>query len=202
MAFWFEKWLRAGPLSIQISENPPEVCSHVRVSYFIQEGQSNIIRLKKWVSEELIQQILHVPISEDPLCHDLMEWKSSPKSYFSVANAYKALHLMPLPSPSFAKLSWKLKLLAKMKFHLWRINHNFLLVGTSLVRYISFINVSCIIYQFHTEDNSHLFRDCPFACATLTHFIPLSTALNYQLFFSLQWDKWLLFIMNFSFGKG
>lgn len=96
-----------------------------------------------------------------------------------------------------------LKLPAKMKFHLWRINHNFLPVETSLARYISFIDVSCIICGFHTEDNLDLFRDCPFACATWTRFIPLSTALNYQLFFfSLGWEKWLLFNMNSIFGKG
>jgi len=35
------------------------------------------------------------------------------------------------------------------------------------------------------EDHLHIFRDCPFACATWTRFLPLSTAHNYQMFFYL-----------------
>ncbi|KAJ8444200.1 hypothetical protein Cgig2_028081 [Carnegiea gigantea] len=118
---WFDKWLSSGELASQIEANPPYLCSHVRVSYFLSNGQWKVQRLQRWAPPSLLPHIMSCPLQSDPSHDDVVKWTQPSFTKFSMAGAYHALYSMPPPSDPLAKTIWKIQVPAKMKFHLWRL---------------------------------------------------------------------------------
>ena len=144
----------------------------MRVSYFLANGQWHLPNIKKWVPDDLIDQILRCPISLNPSQEDKVVWAQPSFRSFSIAGAYHAVTLRKQSPDGLAKITWRLKIPAKMKFHLWLLLHKSLPVASLLHHSIPTISAQCVICGSSEEDHLHLFRECPFASATWTKFLP------------------------------
>ena len=54
------------------------------------------------------------------------------------------------------------------------MHHHSLPVAAFIAHFIPVVSASCVICGNDMEDHLHLFRDCPFASATWTKFLPQS----------------------------
>jgi len=85
-----------------------------------------------------------------------------------------------------------------MKFHLWPLHHHLLSLASLLVCFIPNLLPHYVICGFNLEDHLHLFRDCPFAIATWTKFLPRLSIQNYDVFFMLEWKDWIKFNLSLN----
>lgn len=94
-------------------------------------------------------------------------------------------------------LIWKLKVSLKIKFFLWKIIQDSLPTKKRLEMSYVFLPLKCVFCNFHSEDTSHLFANCPFCsdvfeiltADNIIHAIPQKiedTCFNNYLFFLLS----------------
>jgi len=167
--------------------NPPEICSHFRVSDFLQDGGWNLSDLRKWVEPPLVSQILQCQVDPQTPSPDKMIWYPGQAISFSVASAYQSFHKSNIPLDRTAQLIWKLHAPAKLKVHVSRSYLASLPVATLLARFMPIVSPRCLGCDSAAEDHIHLFRDCPLARATWFKFLPQLEPNLYTLFFGLPW---------------
>jgi len=190
VAFW-------GTCCADFNWSPCALCSGA-VNYFISVRKWDLGKLYQWVPLHLIPSILQCPISEDPSHNDELTWNNGSYSPFSISRADETLTHIPLqPNLSF-KIIWWLKLPAKMKVHLGRLYHQSLLVAACIAGFIVTLLARCIICGNDIGDHMHLFRDCSFASATWSKFLPKPEVRVYGLFFCLSWTDRVSFNLSFT----
>ena len=57
-----------------------------------------------------------------------------------------------------------------------------------LNRLIPNILACYVLRGYHVGDHAHLFRDCPFASATWSKFLPQTSMHHHELFLKLGWQ--------------
>jgi len=92
-SFWFDKWLPMGAPASQTTVNPPEICSHFRLSDFLHDGSWNLHTLQA----HLIKQILQCKVEPQSTLSDKPIWHPVQEIPFSVANAYNSFHMAHTP---------------------------------------------------------------------------------------------------------
>lgn len=88
-----------------------------------------------------------------------------------------------MPKNILWKKIWKLRLPSKMKFRMWRMGYESLPLAAKLMKILPSFDPHCVICLHASEDHLHLFRDCPLATATWTHFLPIQDPAFYDNFF-------------------
>jgi len=106
--FWYDKWLTSGAVAIQLIKDLPIACSHIRVSYFLEDRQWNVRKLIQWVSMHLIHDILQCPLSLNPSKDNVMTWHHRSYASFSMSRAYRALRIYSPASDVRAMKIWTL----------------------------------------------------------------------------------------------
>ena len=145
-SFWYDRWLPSGALASQLAIDPPDLCSHFRVRDFLVNQTWHLNALFRWVTPTLIPQILQISPSSNPQQQDVVVWSPGSPHKFSIASAYKTLNPCVGSSHKLALLIWKLRIPAKMKYHLWRSLWQALPVASFLAKIIPVIlpGVFCV----------------------------------------------------------
>ncbi|CAL2254759.1 unnamed protein product [Prunus armeniaca] len=195
--FWTANWVFPFPLLDLI----PEFLRHnlnlnARVANFIQNQAWQRDKLLQVIDEDILDQILSIPLPLSPL-HDKLVWGPNPNGKFSIKSAYN-LQLQDEPShprTPLLKKMWNLNLPPKVKLFAWLRIRKRLQVQSHLYKYIPNINPECPLCKNHLETINHLFFECQFAvniwrCTSIN---PMTT---YQNFDGIKWLDLLPHMMD------
>lgn len=122
--------------------------------------------LEDLFSPEDASLIMHIPHSTR-MASDKIICNSSPLGVFTVRSAYYvARDVLGKPVPSIAsrcigrRLLWSSRVIPKIKFHMWRLFHDFLPLNASLHGRGIPIEVSRPVCGLPDESSYQLFFDC------------------------------------------
>lgn len=190
--FWTANWVFPFPLLDLI----PDLNLNARVADFIQNQAWQRDKLLLVIDEDILDQILSIPLPLSPL-HDKLVWGPNPNGKFSIKSAYN-LQLQDEPShprTPLLKKMWNLNLPPKVKLFAWLRIRKRLQVRSHLYKYIPNINPECPLCKNHLETINHLFFECQFAvniwrCTSIN---PITT---YQNFDGIKWLDLLPHMMD------
>ncbi|GLT38078.1 hypothetical protein SLA2020_123480 [Shorea laevis] len=121
--FWIDVWVGDRPLSETALREIPPVQLDAPVSQALNVGSGwNVSFLRQLLPENMVEQILAIPISYSGGQEDSVFWKGSSSGIFSVKSAFMLLqqhHTDLSAQPGNWRWIWKLSCLERIKFFLW-----------------------------------------------------------------------------------
>ncbi|BFG41860.1 hypothetical protein CerSpe_281350 [Prunus speciosa] len=185
--FWKDSWCSDIPLLHQ--DGVLKVCdANCVVSSFFLHNWWDISKLREALSEDLVQQIVSIPVGFQGSFFDTQIWSASSNGVFSVKTAYNLFFAGPSwPESSWAFL-WKLKVPPKLQIFFWLASHNKILSNEYRVRRQLAIDSSCEFCDWPVESVLHIFRDCERA-RSVWHALSISGLVH--SFFKQDFIPWL-----------
>ena len=162
--FWADTWLKLGNIHSLISGPLNFDEENLRINNIYERGFWNLHNLSFVLPLQLELLIKALPIRRDFEGVNSLVWNSSSKGDFDPKDAYR-LALNPLSKPSVFTNNWiwKLNIIPKIQFFLWKCAHASLPVKSVLFhRHIS-ADPLCDICHEREECMLHVLRDCPVA---------------------------------------
>lgn len=130
------------------------------VSSFTKLGWWDIDKLQDALSEDLVQQIISLPVDFLGSLTDAQIWKLSPSGSFSVKSAYNLFFRGYFWSDFCWKVLWKLKIPPKLQYFMWLAAQGKILTSEQKVRRQQTNNSSCGFCSWPNENVLHILRDC------------------------------------------
>ncbi|CAL9000717.1 unnamed protein product, partial [Prunus brigantina] len=156
--FWKDSWCSDTPLLHH--DGVLNVCdADCVVSSFFLHNWWDISKLREALSEDLVQQIVSIPVGVHGSFFDTQIWHASSNGVFSVKSAYQLFFAGPAwPKSSWAFL-WKLKIPPKLQIFFWLASQSKILSNEYRVRRQLAIDSSCGLCDWPVESVLHIFRD-------------------------------------------
>ncbi|BBH09066.1 hypothetical protein Prudu_021464 [Prunus dulcis] len=157
--FWKDSWLIDEPLLkhdgvLHIEDID---CS---VSNFFKDDWWDLDKLRRALTEDLVQHVVNYPVGFASNLQDCQIWKGTANGVFSVKTAYNMFFKGPSwPDYSFSLL-WKLKIPPKLKIFAWLIAQGKILSNEQRVRRQLTLDASCGVCEWPIETTLHILRDC------------------------------------------
>lgn len=137
---------------------------------------------------------------------DRIIWKYSADGSFSIKTATWTYNdkILPLPRSKLLNRIWKLNIIPKSKFFVWKLIRCKIPTRDYIRRFRIDINVDCHFYYNYIEDIDHLYINCKFShhfWNTISYYCPNPTNS------SLHFIGWIKFIQKYEkvyqriFGK-
>ncbi|XP_055830788.1 uncharacterized protein LOC129899799 [Solanum dulcamara] len=86
-SFWWDDWLGSGPLAYHNNHLPR--LNNTRVSEYIENGEWNVQKIRKYAPSQLVQQILDTEIDYHPNTADQACWKLTSHGNFTSKSAWE-----------------------------------------------------------------------------------------------------------------
>ncbi|XP_016648950.1 PREDICTED: putative ribonuclease H protein At1g65750 [Prunus mume] len=157
--FWKDSWLidepllkHAGVLHIEDLD-----CS---VSNFFKDGWWDLDKLRRALTEDLVQHVVNYPVGFSSNLQDCQIWKGTANGVFSVKTAYNLFFKGPSwPDYNFSSL-WRLKIPPKLQIFAWLTAQGKILSNVQRVRRQLTFDASCGACEWPIETTLHILRDC------------------------------------------
>ncbi|BFG15821.1 hypothetical protein CerSpe_020950 [Prunus speciosa] len=185
--FWQDRWLNGRPLFEQdgILQVEDVTCN---VSSFLKGDWWDIDKLRAVLEEDLVQQIICVPVGVNGAVPDAQIWGPAANGLFSVKTAYTLLfHGSEWPSYDWHFL-WKLKIPPKLQIFLWLVFQGKILSNEQRVRRHLVDDPACNYCNWPVESILHIFRDCEKAASVWQAMLCPGA---HPHFFQMDFHPWL-----------
>ncbi|VVA28953.1 PREDICTED: ribonuclease [Prunus dulcis] len=186
--FWTENWVFPFPILDLIPDSMRNNLNlNAKVANFIQNQTWQRDRLLQEVDEDILEEILIIPLHLSPL-QDALIWGPDPNGKFSIKSAYNLqVHdETPHPRASLPKRMWSLTLPPKVKPFAWLLIRKRLQVRSHLYKYLPNINPECPLCNDHMETINHLFFKCQVA-VNIWRCTPIIPMFPQQDFDGIEW---------------
>ncbi|KAK5833829.1 hypothetical protein PVK06_017692 [Gossypium arboreum] len=155
----------------------------------MEDGAWDLEAFKEKVPEKIVKQIVSIPPPHPLIGPDKIFWPRTANGDFSIKNAYHMLKKATWnEKDSRWKTVWKYQGPHRVRFFLWLTCKQRLLTNQERVRKGIGQNMSCLIFQYDTEDILHVLRDCSTTKDVWKYFVLKSCQ---ELFFSNNILDWV-----------
>lgn len=177
-----------GPLNIN-EEN-------LRVKDVLVNGVWDFSCISFDVSPQLVHSIKAIPVRSASFNIDSIIWASSSCGEFDPRNAYNLVATISVPPIQFdGAWIWKLDIIPKIKFFLWKCWLQCLPTSSNLVHRAMPIDPKCMACQNREESIIHVLRDCIIA---RNFWAVGSIPYSFSDFYDLDFKAWLYKFCNFN----
>ncbi|CAL9010471.1 unnamed protein product [Prunus brigantina] len=184
--FWEDNWVTDAPLMQQAGAlTIPD--SNCPVSSFSKNGWWDIDKLRGVLCEDLVQQVISVPVGFLGSLPDTQIWKGSANGDFSVKSAYSLFFGGCSTPDSCWKSLWSLNVPPKLQYFMWLASQGKILSNDQRVRRQLAFGPSCGFCSWPTETVLHILRDCERARSTWNAILPACA----HHFFHLDAQPWM-----------
>ncbi|GLT63634.1 hypothetical protein SLA2020_361840 [Shorea laevis] len=182
--FWSDHWVGKASLDSILFGPFARNASNILLADVFQEGVLDFDTIGYHIPQDLIMQILAVPMLSYHSASDIFLWKGESNGIFSSSSTHKILTIKDCQVNDNWKWIWKTPTLSKIQMSLWLLVHG-RIKTLEYLHHLSIIdNPTCMICRIQTESIAHIFRDCSHAVAVFNKLSPTFTtthnALNFR----------------------
>lgn len=185
--FWIDDWTGNVTLDQKATNTRFGNISALVKDFWVSTGWNT--NLLSCLPENVVNDIIMIPISLSNSAPDRLIWKHNPNGNFSVSSAYNsAISSQPTPD-CFWKKVWNYNIPPKLKTFAWTLAQGRLLTNTQRCRRKLTNDPSCHFCPGVPETMLHLLRECPKA-----KLVWASCGIPYKIkgTFCLDWNDWIL----------
>ncbi|XP_056698547.1 uncharacterized protein [Spinacia oleracea] len=203
-SLWYHHWVGDSPIYKIPNIRIPDSKAHWRVSHIIKNSTWDLSQINHLLPNYLCNLILATPLSSITTRTDSLRWTLDKSGSFSIKSAYHSSYVpknMNCTIQICWKKLWKIGVPFKYKMLLWNLCHSILPVADILARKVPGLDPICVRCFESVENHLHLFRDCHSSStlwSMIFQFQGQSFDLEYNLFYSKNWDEWITYNLSGS----